>query len=91
MLAGVGYAQRNLVLASGGFGPELDTSEGGFAWQLGAGLDIRLAKGVKAGVGYRYFQAPDIHRDTLLGPTPLSIDADGQNQSVTASVTFEFE
>ena len=46
---------------------------------------------MKAVTAYRFFDAPQIPRDTLLGPTPLTIDADGQNQSISAVLTFEFQ
>lgn len=31
-----------------------------FAWQLGAGLDFELSNGFSLGVGYRYFNVPEV-------------------------------
>lgn len=79
VLAGVGYAHtegviENLSLAT------LESS--GFAWQLGAGVNTQLADGVKAGVGYRYFQGPDLD---ILG---FEV-SDGSNHAVLATVTLD--
>ncbi len=80
VLAGMGYANtsatfENLSIA------QLEAS--GFAWQLGAGLNTRLAETVVLGVGYRYLQAPDIE---VFG-TQLS---DGSNHAVVAELKFAF-
>jgi opacity protein-like surface antigen len=79
VLAGVGFAHtegviENLSLAT------LESS--GFAWQLGAGLNTQLAEGVTAGVGYRYFQGPELE---VLG---FEV-SDGSNHSVLATVTLD--
>lgn len=79
VLAGVGYAHtegviENLSLAT------LESS--GFAWQLGAGVNTQLAEGVKAGVGYRYFQGPELE---VLG---FEV-SDGSNHAVLATVTLD--
>ena len=36
-----------------------NTSNDGFAWQLGAGFNYEAAPGVDVGIGYRYFSGPD--------------------------------
>jgi len=82
VLAGVGFAHTegvigNLSLAT------LESS--GFAWQLGAGLNTQVADGVTVGVGYRYFQGPELD---LLGAFEVS---DGSNHSVMATVTLSLD
>lgn len=79
VLAGAGFAHtegviENLSLAT------LESS--GFAWQLGAGVNTQLAEGVKAGVGYRYFQGPELE---VLG---FEV-SDGSNHAVLATVTLD--
>lgn len=82
---------RPYVLAGVGFGHTEATFEdislaklenSGVAYQLGTGLNWQVAGGILAGVGYRYFQGPDLN---VLG-TELS---DGSNHSVVAQVTFD--
>lgn len=79
VLGGVGFAHtegviENLALAT--------VESSGFAWQLGAGFNTQLAEGVKAGIGYRYFQGPELE--------VLGFEAsDGANQSVLASITVD--
>jgi opacity protein-like surface antigen len=89
-LAGVGYASRHLELTSDTH-PNLDTDEGGFAWQAGLGASYEVSKGVKLGVDYIYFQGPSITRTVNLWDTPVTFNADGQNQSLAATLTFEFD
>ena len=90
VLGGAGYASRHMEL-SGDRGPNLDTDEGGFAWQFGAGVDFEVATGVKASLGYVYFVGPSIGRVvTVDGYNPVEFNSDGVNQSAVASVTFAF-
>lgn len=81
VLAGVGFAHtegviENLSIAT------LESS--GFAWQLGAGLNTQVADGVSVGVGYRYFQGPELE---VFG----SEVSDGSNHSVMATVTLSLD
>lgn len=78
VLAGVGYASRTAGVE--GYG--IETSSDGLAYQLGVGANTTVADGVQLGVGYRYFQAPDLHY--------AGINAEGSNHAVVASVTFGF-
>lgn len=92
VLAGVGVGERHLVFdADFKGGPSLDATESGFVYQLGAGVDVQVAKGVKLGLGYRFFQAPVIQRTVSLFPNDVVVDGDGQNQSIMASATFSFD
>jgi opacity protein-like surface antigen len=81
VLAGVGFAHtegviENISLAT------LESS--GFAWQLGAGVNTQIAEGVSAGIGYRYFQGPELD---VLG---FEV-SDGSNHSVMATVTLSLD
>lgn len=78
VLVGLGVAEteatfENISVVS------VETS--GVAWQLGTGMNWKVADEVTAGVGYRYFQGPELD---VLG-YQLS---DGSNHSVVASVSF---
>ncbi|MFM9864024.1 MAG: outer membrane protein [Micropepsaceae bacterium] len=39
--------------------PNFQADNSGFAWQLGAGVNYEVAPGIQAGIGYRYFDAPE--------------------------------
>ena len=79
ILAGVGYADSSVTVES----LELATlSASGVAWQLGAGANYQVTEGIKAGLGYRYFNVPEIQ---VLG---FEVDS-GSNHSVVAQVTFD--
>jgi len=78
LLAGLGVAETQVTFENVSL-LQLETS--GMAWQAGLGYNWTVADGVTAGVGYRYFQGPEL---VVLG-TELS---DGSNDSVVASVSF---
>ena len=65
----------------------LSAEESGFAFQLGAGLTMDIQPGLKANIGYRYFEGPDI---SLGAPhpsdNPLAGDIENQNHSVTVGL-----
>lgn len=80
VLVGAGYARtegviENLSLAT------LESS--GFAWQIGGGLRAKVAEGITADIGYRYFSGPEIE---VLG---FEV-SDGSNHSITAGLSFSF-
>lgn len=89
VLGGIGYGTRHLQLVSQTH-PNLDTDESSFVWQAGAGVSYEVAKNVHVSVDYRYFQGPSITRTVDLWETPVTFNSDGENQSVTAAVTFGF-
>ena len=78
VLAGVGYAQTQATFENVAL---LRLEASGVAYQLGAGLNMELAPGVAAGVGYRYFAGPELE---VLG---LQL-SDGTNHSVVAELKF---
>jgi opacity protein-like surface antigen len=68
---GVGWARTKFdAVADGGEGflTTVDRSNDGFAWQLGVGFNYEAAPGVDVGLGYRYFQGPDINRTFEFDP-----------------------
>lgn len=54
--AGGGVGMANAEIEAEGYTD--DSTE--FAWQLGAGLNVRTQSGFAYGVGYRYFNLPEI-------------------------------
>lgn len=79
ILAGVGVAKTSATFEDVAL---LRLESTGLAYQLGAGMNFKVAEGITAGAGYRYFQADEIE---VLG---LNL-SDGTNHSVVAQVTFE--
>ena len=78
VLAGVGVAKTEATFEDVAL---LKLESSGVAYQLGTGMNWTIADGIQAGVGYRYFQGPDL---SVLG-TELS---DGSNHSVVAQLSF---
>lgn len=77
-LAGLGWAQSTATFEDVSIAR---AEASGVAWQLGAGVNTEIAEGITAGVGYRYFQGPEIE---VFG-NELS---DGSNHAVLATVNF---
>jgi len=90
---GIGWAQTEVEgnyvdLTSPGIVP-FSFDDNGFAWQLGAGVNFDIAPNMKLGVGYRYFEGPEV---TVLAPNvltvnPLAGEVDDQNHSVLVNLT----
>jgi opacity protein-like surface antigen len=78
VLVGAGYAHSTMTLEDIHLA---SVESSGFAWQLGAGVNTELTPGVYLGLGYRYFQGPEIE----VLSTELS---SGSNHSVLASLNF---
>ena len=57
---GLGIAQ---VEADVGGGYSYDSTE--FAWQVGAGLNLKTQSGFAYGIGYRYFSVPEIDNSNV--------------------------
>jgi len=79
VMAGAGFAHTEGTIES----LSLATLEAsGFAWQLGAGFNAKVADGVTAHIGYRYFNAPEIE--------VLNYQAsDGSNHAVMAGISLQ--
>lgn len=78
VLVGLGYGSRTASLD----GYPLELTGQGAVWQAGAGINTKVAEGVVLGIGYRFFDAPNLQAD--------GIENDGHNHSVLASATFAF-
>lgn len=86
---GIGWADTDLDGAYiGGSIPAISLSDDGFAWQLGAGVNFGISPNMKLGVGYRYFEGPEV---TVLAPfstNTASSDVESQNHSALVSLTI---
>lgn len=90
---GIGWAD---VEADGNFADAspavypFSVSDDGFAWQLGAGINFKIAPNMKLGVGYRYFSGPEVTLSgTALVATNLAADElDYDNHSAVATISF---
>jgi len=80
VLAGIGVASTEATFENVSL---LKLEATGVAWQLGAGLNTSLTDDIVLGIGYRYFDGPEL---AVLG-TELS---DGTNHSVVAELKFGF-
>jgi opacity protein-like surface antigen len=71
---GVGFAQAEFD--AGGY--SYDSTE--FAWQLGAGINVKTDSGFAYGIGYRYFSIPEIDES----------DADVSSHEILFEVSSRF-
>jgi opacity protein-like surface antigen len=82
---GWAHAEADGDFTTGIPGP-FEFEDDGFAWQLGAGINFDISPNVKLGVGYRYFDGPDV---AVSGPVSFATgDLDNENHSVLVNVTF---
>ncbi len=56
---GLGWGRAHLDGALVSWTTTFDTSNDGFAWQLGAGFNYEASPGVNVGLDYRYFVGPE--------------------------------
>lgn len=86
---GIGWADTDLDgTYTGGNIPVLSFSDDGFAWQAGAGINFDISPNMKLGVGYRYFEGPEV---TVLAPHALNTasgEVESQNHSALLSLTI---
>jgi len=84
---GVGWARTHLdgafITTAGSTNTVFDVTDDGFAWQLGAGLNYEAAPGVDVGLGYRYFDGPDV-APFFLGPR-----VNNENHSVLVNLKID--
>lgn len=78
VLGGVGYGQSTATFENVAL---LKLESSGLAYQLGAGAEVDIADGIRAGIGYRYVVTPEIE---VLG---LEL-SDGSNHEVLATIRF---
>ena len=86
---GVGWAETELDGAFlGGTIPAISHSDDGFAWQLGAGLNFAISPNVQLGVGYRYFEGPEVNIGAPFGANGATGDVENQNHTAVVSLTY---
>jgi outer membrane autotransporter protein len=86
---GVGWAETELEGAFlGGTTPAINHSDDGFAWQLGAGVNFDISPNVQLGLGYRYFEGPEVNLGAPFAPNGASGDVENQNHSAVVSLTY---
>ena len=64
--------------------------ENGFAWQLGAGFNYEVQPGVNVGLGYRYFEGPDVELSFSDGLGAISApEIESQNHSLMVNLNVD--
>jgi OmpA-OmpF porin, OOP family len=94
---GVGWARTKLdgaLNTTGGSSfTTFDREEDGFAWQLGLGINYQASPGVDVGLGYRYFDGPDVKQpfvmDTFWSNSVNFGRIDSDNHSVMVNLTID--
>jgi opacity protein-like surface antigen len=90
--AGAGWARSNIEGVLEGYdfpfggNPNFDATSGGFAWQLGAGMNYEVAPGIQVGMGYRYFDAPTA--SYFAGKNSIADEHENNTHSVVLSLTI---
>ncbi|MFM9862820.1 MAG: outer membrane protein [Micropepsaceae bacterium] len=86
---GIGWAETELdgQYIGGGL-PIIDVSDNGFAWQLGAGVNFDISPNVQLGLGYRYFEGPEVTIAAPLAINGASGEVESQNHAAVVSLTF---
>jgi opacity protein-like surface antigen len=79
VLVGGGYAHTEATFESISL---LKLESGDIAYQLGGGVQFEVVTGARIGVGYRFFQGPEVE---VLG---LEL-SDGENHSAIGSLSFD--
>ena len=64
-----------------------DIQNNGFAYQLGAGFNYDVQPGVAVGLGYRYFNGPNLAFDYFQGKQEFKLDND--SHSVLVNLTID--
>jgi opacity protein-like surface antigen len=85
---GIGWARTDVDADfTGDNTTSLDFDDSGFAWQLGAGIDFDVSPNMKLGVGYRYFEGPEVTVTAPGGGTSTAIgDLESENHSVLVNL-----
>lgn len=86
---GVGWAETELEgNFLGGTIPAINHSDNGFAWQLGAGLNFDISPNVQLGLGYRYFEGPEVNIGAPFAANGASGDVQSENHAAVVSLTY---
>ena len=80
VMAGAGYGSREAKIDY----TDIGVSNTGLVWQVGAGVRTTVAEGVQLGIGYRYFDAPDLD----VAPSG-DFHTAGENHSVIATLKID--
>jgi opacity protein-like surface antigen len=84
---GIGWANAKADGSiAGGTTLAFDFEDDGFAWQLGAGINFDISPNMKLGVGYRYFEGPDV--GVSLSSSTATGDLDNQNHAAIVNLTI---
>lgn len=73
---------------------EIDKTDSGFAYQLGAGFNIPIDRGVRMGIGYRFVDLGDFEfRMPMPWVNPLVsvVEFDQQQHSAVVNLTFDLD
>lgn len=87
---GIGWADTEIdgnYLGTGLAGP-FSFSDDGFAWQLGAGVRFDVSPNMKLGVGYRYFDGPEVTVGSINALNSATAEVDNENHSVIVDLTI---
>lgn len=92
---GVGYARINTdVDRIAGITINTDDTDGGLAWQIGAGFSVPVTDAIDFTAGYRYFQIqnPKYSFDGAVGAIPFSADVNSEyaDHNVQVGVRYRF-
>jgi len=87
---GIGWAETELEGTYLGAFPAavpFSFEDSGFAWQAGAGIKFDISPNMKLGVGYRYFDGPEV---TVIAPgtNTATAEVDNENHTVLVDLTF---
>jgi opacity protein-like surface antigen len=87
---GLGWADTEIEgTYLGAAGGPFSFSNSGFAWQVGAGINFDVSPNIKLGVGYRYFEGPEVTVGSVNLPLNSATgDVDSENHSAIVSLTF---
>lgn len=92
---GVGWGRSKFeaaFLSTSGYNAytQVDAEHSGFAYQLGAGFNYEVAPGVDVGLGYRYFNAPNVRfsvGNSFVG-NDFPVKFENDSHAVTANLTI---
>lgn len=85
--AGIGIALADVDGASPVSGSSITDSDGGFAWQAGAGVTYDFGGQFDLTLEYRYFAVPDLSLATAAG---VEVDSDYSSHSVMIGLRYRF-
>jgi opacity protein-like surface antigen len=81
---GVGYASNEVE-----HGLVMNGNTGGFAWQVGGGVNFPIGEKTHLGVGYRYMDAGDVELPVATLNGPINTTHEVKHHSVLVNLTFD--